>query len=269
MLSRETVGFASAAMKSAVSTPNKLAEIATEYPPAMVEEQLLDVDRIAYHIALVQHHHGKRGARICDIGGGVGLFAPGCAALGYETTLVDDFGDEVNHRNGQDVFKPHARLGVKILSSDVIAEPPAFAENSFDVITTFDSMEHWHHSPRRLFHMLKNALAPGGILIIGVPNCNNLRKRITTLLGRGHWSAIKDWYEPDVFRAHVREPSVSDLRYICTDLDMDILVITGRNWLGRVSYPLLTKLTDPFLRVRAGLCSDLYVVAAKRARSAS
>jgi SAM-dependent methyltransferase len=108
-----------------------------------------------------------------------------------------------------------------------------FPEDSFDMVTTFDSMEHWHHSPKRLFHMLKKALTPGVVLIIGVPNCSNLRKRVTTLLGRGYWSEIQHWYELDVFRAHVREPSVADLRYICSDLDMAVLEVSGRNgWAG-------------------------------------
>jgi 2-polyprenyl-3-methyl-5-hydroxy-6-metoxy-1,4-benzoquinol methylase len=262
-LESEATGFAPAAVKTDVSPLRRLAEIAMEYPSAMVEDQLQDVDRIAYHIALVQRY-GKPGGRICDIGGGVGLFAPGCAALGYQTTLVDDFNDEINLRSGKGAFVAHARHGVKIISCDVIAEPLEFPENSFDVVTTFDSMEHWHHSPKRLFHMLKKALTPDGVFIIGVPNCNNLRKRVMTLLGRGHWSEMRFWYEPDVFRAHVREPSVSDLRYICKDLHLDILSVAGRNWLGRISYPRLTKLIDPVLRMRPGWCSDIYIIATKR-----
>jgi SAM-dependent methyltransferase len=264
----EVSSFAAGTLKSVDSPSRVLVEIAMEYPAQMIERQLQDVARIGYHIGLVQRY-GKTGGRICDIGGGVGIFSPGCAALGYDTTLVDDFKDGINLRFGNGAFAPHAKHGVRMVSRDVVAEPLDFPENSFDLITTFDSMEHWHHSPRRLFHGLRKALAPDGIFIVGVPNCNNLRKRITTLLGLGHWSAVRDWYEPDVFRGHVREPSVSDLRYICKDLDLDILTIAGRNWLGRRSYPLLTKLTDRALRTRPGLCADIYVVAAKRARPAT
>lgn len=246
-----------------VRPAQKLAEIAQEYPAALIKRQVQDIDRIAYHIALVLRY-GKPGGRICDIGGGVGLFSPGCAAFGFATTLVDDFKDDVNQRSSKEAFGPHDRRGVKIISCDVVCDPLDFPENSFDVITTFDSMEHWHHSPRRLFHRLKKALAPDGVFIIGVPNCNNLRKRVATLLGRGQWSAIQNWYEPEIFRGHVREPSISDLRYICQDLDLSILAITGRNWLGHISYPRLTKVADALLRARPGLCSDLYVVARKQ-----
>ena len=245
-----------------VSLATKLAEVAADYPYVVGESQLQDVDRIAYHIALVRRY-GKPGGRICDIGGGVGLFSPACAALGYNTTLVDDFKDEINFSSGNDVFAPHARHGVRVMSCDVIAEPVDFPESSFDVVTAFDSMEHWRHSPRYLFHMLKKALAPTGVFIIGVPRRKNLPRRLTTPLGGGHLRTVRDWYESDIFRDDVREPSVADMRYICRDLDMAILAVTGRNWLDRMSYPLLTKLTDPVLRRRPGLCSDLYVIAGK------
>jgi SAM-dependent methyltransferase len=260
--SSKATGFGPAAVNSILPPAQVLAEVAKAYPPVVRESQLLDVGRIVYHIELVQRY-GKSGGRICDIGGGVGLFSPGCAALGYGITLVDDFKDEINFSSGE-VFAPHAKHGVKIMSCDVIAEPLEFPENSFDVVTAFDSMEHWQHSPRRLFHMLRKALAPTGIFIIGVPKRKNLPRRVTTLLGTGHWSFVQDWYESDIFRDAIREPSVADMRYICRDLDMAILAVIGRNWLDRMSYPLLSKLTDPLLRMRPGLCSDLYVVAAVR-----
>jgi len=260
--SSEAASFAAEVVNCFPSPAQVLAEVAEDYPPPVRESQLLDVERIVYHIELVQRY-GKSGGRICDIGGGVGLFSPGCAALGYGITLVDDFKDEINFNSGE-VFVPHARHGVKIMSCDVIAEPLEFPENSFDVVTAFDSMEHWQHSPRRLFLMLRKALAPAGIFIIGVPKRKSLARRLTTLLGRGHQSVVRDWYKSDIFLDDVREPRVSDLRYICSDLDMAILTVIGRNWLDRMSYPLVAKLTDPVLRMRPELCSDLYVVAAIR-----
>ena len=42
--------------------------------------------------------------------------------------------------------------------------------------------------------------------MVGVPNCVNLRKRLTVPLGRGKWSPMADWYEQPSFRGHVREP---------------------------------------------------------------
>lgn len=255
-------GFAPVAVNRLVSPAQVLAEVAMDYPSVTSESQRQDVDRIAYHIELVRRY-GRPGGRICDVGGGVGLFSPGCAALGYDTTLVDDFKDELNFSSGKDVFAPHARHGVKIISSDVIAEPLDFPENSFDVVTAFDTMEHWQHSPRRLFHMLRKVLAPAGIFIMCAPIRKNLHRRLEAMLRGRHRSVVRDWYDSDNFRDQVHEPRVSDLRYICRDLDMTVVKVTGRNWLDRMSYPLLARVTDPVMRIRPGLCSDLYLVARK------
>ena len=107
-----------------------------------------------------------------------------------------------------------------------------FEEASFDVITSFDSMEHWHHSPKRLFQEVMRVLKPSGRFILGVPNCVNLRKRLTVPFGFGKWSSIDDWYEQETFRGHVREPDVEDLRYIANDMGLMELQILGRNWMA-------------------------------------
>src|SRR5690606_4681130 len=102
---------------------------------------------------------------------------------GFSSILVDDFRDPVNASLGEAALEPHRKRGVEIISRDVIADGVDFAPDSLDAVTTFDSIEHWHHSPKRLLHQLMDALKPGGLLIIGAPNCVNLRKRISVPLG--------------------------------------------------------------------------------------
>jgi hypothetical protein len=74
---------------------------------------------------------------------------------------------------------------------------------------------------------------------------------------------MEDWYEQQVFRGHVREPHVIDLRYIARDLGLVDISVFGRNWLGRDSrWALVRKLArvaDPALRRFPSLCSDIYV----------
>src|SRR5205814_1770349 len=154
-----------------------------------------------------------RAMSICDIGGGIGLFSTGCAALGMKALLIDDFADPINRRMGDSAFVVHKKYGVSILSRNVITDGVADISERFDVVTTFDSMEHWHHSPKRLFQQLLAALKPNGIFVLGVPNCVNLRKRVTVPFGRGKWSRMEEWYEVETFRGHVREPDIDDLRY--------------------------------------------------------
>src|SRR5207249_2761624 len=67
------------------------------YPEELQPDQRRDVARTAFHVSLVASAFAPP-AKVCDIGGGVGLFSLACAHLGYEMTLVDDFSDPVNER---------------------------------------------------------------------------------------------------------------------------------------------------------------------------
>lgn len=248
-----------------------LRAAANKYPPPLVDEQVKDIPRVGFNISLVLDSVREKSlneVEICDLGGGVGLFSAGCAALGLKrTVLVDDFQDPVNQRIGDSILGLHRGCGVEVISRDVVADGIDDIAGAFDVVSTFDSMEHWHHSPKRLFHAVEAKLKPGGSFIVGVPNCVNLRKRISVPLGRGKWSGMRDWYESEVFRGHVREPDVDDLRYIARDLNLADVKIYGRNWMGYSSgNPLIrlaTKIIDYPLRIKPSLCSDIYLKGVK------
>ena len=245
---------------------SRLRELARDYPEALGAAQLNDVPRIAFHLKLLLDRV-PAGARVADIGGGVGLFSPGARVLGCDSILVDDFRDAVNHQHGDAALAPHRKHGVEVVSRDVVAEGVEFEPASLDAVTSFDSLEHWHHSPKKLLHSLMDALKPGGWLILGAPNCVNMRKRITVPLGRGKWSSVTEWYDEPVFRGHVREPDVRDLRYISDDLKLTGARVMGRNWQGRASpsglVRALTAVFDLPLRVNPGWCSDLYLLGRK------
>ena len=244
-----------------------LLKLATEYPPEMVAEQRESVERIAFNIGLALDGCRLEDTSICDIGGGVGLFSIGCKAIGCRrSVLVDDFGDDVNRAFGEPVLEPHRRRGVEIVSRDVISAGLGTA-GPFDVVTTFDSMEHWHHSPKPLFKEIVHELKPGGRFVLGVPNCVNLRKRITVPLGYGKWSSFEEWYGVQRFRGHVREPDVADLRSIANDMKLKNVRIVGMNWTGYASPSRLvragTRLVDVPLRLFPTLCGDIYLVGEK------
>lgn len=251
-----------------------LEQLAREYPPEMVAGQLRDIPRIAFNIQLAMRAVAPRDlrqARICDLGGGLGLFSVGCAAAGFgQVVLVDDFQDDVNRRLGDSPLALHRRRGVQVVSADVLGEQfTGDCLKDSDVITCFESMEHWHNSPKRLFAQVMAALRPGGAFILSVPNCASLRRRLTVPLGRGRWSRMQDWYESPIFRGHVREPDVSDLHYIARDLGLVNVRFRGRNWPGRASpkpaIRLAARLTDRVLRLRPSLCAHIYLVGHKQA----
>jgi 2-polyprenyl-3-methyl-5-hydroxy-6-metoxy-1,4-benzoquinol methylase len=248
-----------------------LSNVANQYPKDLVDGQLRDIPRISFNIAIALEAAKPKlnsELEICDLGGGIGLFSVGCAAYGMKrTVLIDDFDDSVNHKVGDSILTLHRRLGVEVIARNVVENGIDDIAGAFDIITTFDSMEHWHNSPKKLFHTVVNKLKPGGVFVLGVPNCVNIRKRITVPLGIGKSSGMQDWYEADKFRGHVREPDVSDLRYIARDMGLIDIRIYGRNWLGyksaRQAVRLVTKITDYPLRLKPSLCSDIYMIGRK------
>jgi SAM-dependent methyltransferase len=240
-----------------------LDEVAEGYPPEIRDAARRDIPRVLDQVGFVIERVGWNIA-LADVGGGVGIFSIACALAGMRTTLIDDFADPINRQIGDDVLATHRRHGITVMHRDVIQDGLGLTPGSMDAITTFDSMEHWHNSPKALFAEIRAALRPGGVFILGVPNSVNLRKRLGVPLGKGKWSAMADWYEQPIFRGHVREADVGDLHYIAADMGLRDIEIRGRNWLGRYSEsPMIRRLsvlTDPILRSRPSLCSDLYLI---------
>jgi 2-polyprenyl-3-methyl-5-hydroxy-6-metoxy-1,4-benzoquinol methylase len=251
--------------ESAAGITETLVSLAKRYPATLVQAQLDGIPRNAFHVELVRKLVQREDAVIADIGGGICPFSPACAALGMKVTLVDDFADRVNHTDpGSNALALHRELGVEVIARDV-TKGLSLPANRFDAITCFDAMEHWHNSPKTLFHGLMESLRPGGWFILSVPNCVNLRKRITVPLGYGKWSPVSLWYDDPVFRGHVREPDIDDLRYIAADLGLKDAKVFGRNWLGfnRPGLRAMMPVIDGILRLRPSLCANIYLAGRK------
>jgi 2-polyprenyl-3-methyl-5-hydroxy-6-metoxy-1,4-benzoquinol methylase len=167
-------------------------------------------------------------ATVCDVGGGWGVFAAACAAAGMRSILVDDFKDNGFFDPSDPRHRMPREFGVEVVNRDVITQGLDFGVGTIDAFTSFDSIEHWHGSPKRMLHQMLESLTPGGLVFLGAPNCVNLRKRVTGLAGRAKWSSMGDWYECEQFRGHVREPDVDDFRYIARDLGLSRVEIVGR-----------------------------------------
>ena len=85
-----------------------VTEVARSYPPPLDGIELADVTRIAFHLSILSEHV-PAGGHVVDIGGGIGLMSVGAAALGYRSTLVDDFDDAVNYEYPIESLGVHAR----------------------------------------------------------------------------------------------------------------------------------------------------------------
>lgn len=223
------------------------------------------------------------GKTLVDLGCGISLFGFLCRIYGAEVHWVDDFGGGGGIALGGTASLPPLLTwatqthGIRVNSQDFIREPLPFPSGSVDLVTSFHSLEHWHHSPRRLFSEISRILKPGGALLLATPNAANLRKRLFLLLGQTNFPELAEWYhEGDpVFRGHVREPVLRDLEDLLRWNGFQITGRWGRNFIGADSHSLsflpkpvvrfLARSSAGFLRHFPTLCSDLHIAGKKAA----
>jgi SAM-dependent methyltransferase len=221
--------------------------------------------RIRHDVELVAGLVGTTG-RVCDLGSGLSLFASECARLGLDASVVDDFYD-LEHSDPPGLLpltlERLAREGVEVHRQDILGSRLPFEDAELDAICLFHVIEHLHGSPRPLLHEMLRVLKPGGWLVIAAPNAANLRKRISALMGRTEWSPWDAWYTAPRFRSHVREPRVRDFERIAADLGLRDWRIFGANFIGSSQAGrtgALARMADRPLRLRPGLCTDIYLV---------
>jgi 2-polyprenyl-3-methyl-5-hydroxy-6-metoxy-1,4-benzoquinol methylase len=253
------------------TTMELVRDVISRMPQSIRDGQMAQLNRFAFEVDLVRRRVPV-GSTVCDIGGGWGAFSLGASAVGMQSILLDDFFDPgfENAPTVDAISRLWKAYGVEIIRRDPDAAGAGLAPGSVDVITTFNCLEHWHHSPKRMLHEAMAALRPGGHFIIGTPNSANLRKRLSALVGRTQWSAMEDWYERETFRGHVREPNVADFLYIGRDLGLAGVEVIGRNFAG--THPsrarwvrTITPWVDRLLQMRPNLCANIYLCGTKPA----
>ena len=250
---------------------------------------IMDARQLFYLELLHKVGELAAGKHLLDLGAGTSAFGPTSAALGMRVSIADDFGggggvEHGDHAQAGDLSLSgvqkliadwKSQLGITVLESDIINEPLKLETASVDVVTCINSLEHWHHSPKRLFREIDRVLKPGGHLVLVTPNASNLRKRLFALAGKNIWDRLEWWYHDGdpVFRGHVREPIIADLKQIMEWNGIKPVYVCGRNFLGQQSHelgflpaPILKRtvaIADWLLRLRPTLCSDIHVIGRK------
>jgi SAM-dependent methyltransferase len=108
-----------------------------------------------------------RPGRLLDLGGGDGFFAEVMRARGWDAELFDLDPDVV--------WFAHERLGIPAQRGDLEAD--AWPAGPFEAITMWGVLQ-LLYEPRRALERARAALAPGGVLAIGVSNFEGAGARL-------------------------------------------------------------------------------------------
>jgi SAM-dependent methyltransferase len=141
----------------------------------------------------------KKGGRVLDVGCGSGAFARMMADRGYEAVGVEPFS------LGKPVDEPGLRL-IRAEFADVKAEI-----GTFDVVTMWHVLEHIV-SPKELLEGVLDVLAPGGVLVVSVPNFASWQSRFF----KG------GWFHLDPPR-HITHFDRSTLHALLEGLDLEVV----------------------------------------------
>ncbi|MCI0641266.1 MAG: class I SAM-dependent methyltransferase [Gemmataceae bacterium] len=105
--------------------------------------------------------------RLLDFGCGAGAFLARMLSQGWRVTGID--------ANETAVDNVRERLGVNAFVGSL--PHPLLDDGSFDVVTMWQALEHTHE-PLRVLRGAWKLLAPGGLLIVTVPNIDSLAFRL-------------------------------------------------------------------------------------------
>jgi len=181
-----------------------IAEVRAGYPyPKLLDETEDTIVALAAAIS----RKANQGGLLLDIGCGAMDKTLVFQKLGYECFAFDDFGDpwHSDNKNLAPVLDYALASGIEVHREINHFEIP-WEMGSFDIVTIVNVIEHVHESPRDILNFAGRCLKPGGILLVGMPNSVNLRKRISVARGQSNYTPARGFYENvGEWRGHVRE----------------------------------------------------------------
>jgi 2-polyprenyl-3-methyl-5-hydroxy-6-metoxy-1,4-benzoquinol methylase len=112
-----------------------------------------------------------RGKRILDIGCGKGHFLRECLSLGAASVSGQEF------LNGNAILYAENELSIDDVRSVTFQDHDAWPDGEFDVVCSFDVIEHVHDLARFFKDCIRVA-TPTGVLFHATPGCDSLANRL-------------------------------------------------------------------------------------------
>ena len=130
-------------------------------------------DLYSSHSVILTRLGEGRGRKALDVGAADGFLSERLTAQGWSVTALE--------RDPALAARAHGRCKEVVVAD--LESAPAILSGSFDAIVYGDVLEHLA-DPRAALVALNRTLAPGGTVIVSVPNVAHLWVRLSLLLGR-------------------------------------------------------------------------------------
>lgn len=211
--------------------------------------------------------------RVLDVGVGTGSLPVVLSALGFEVYGLDDDGGGKRQVSVLARRFPTLKMQVCALETD---DYP-YEDSTFDVVTSFDVIEHLPGSPRHYLAEIYRVLKPGRVFFVSNPNVVRLANRALILMGQSNYHSLNEWFNPNgdedtnEFTGHWREYSVAELVYMVRATGFLVIErgcrsrqLIGKarssNMLQKIVYAASDIVTSTILR---GMGDEAYVIGQK------
>jgi 2-polyprenyl-3-methyl-5-hydroxy-6-metoxy-1,4-benzoquinol methylase len=215
----------------------------------------------------------KPALRVLDVGVGTGSLPVVLSALDFEVYGLDDDGG--GHRLVETLAARFPSLKIHVCALE--ADDYPYDDNTFDVVTSFDVIEHLPGSPRHYLAEISRILKPGGLFFLSNPNVVSLANRVLTLMGRSIYHPLSEWFNPPgdddtgEFSGHWREYSVAEMIYMMTAIRFRVIergcrsrLLIGRDGRWNVLYRIAYRVSDIITStIFPGMRDEVYVICQK------
>jgi len=149
----------------------------------------------------------------------------------------------------RDVERIYSRYGaIQIAHSNIETDDLPFGDNSLDLISACEILEHCEYFPSRISNEIYRVLRPGGMLLITVPNVSAIANILKLMSHRNIYMK----YRSDPSGRHKHEYTRSQLKALVNYIGLDVVSAgvfpsptSDKYWL-RPAYRMLAK--APVLR---------------------
>ena len=199
----------------------------------------VDKRRYAFTASLIENLSPTKGARILDIGTGIGILPYVLTRLGYQAEGADLFVFP-EHENDMfqfaeiDVIQERWQAaGVTVTNTNIYKHELPWPNDTYDIVVSEAMIEHLK-DPKTYLEQMKRLVKPGGHIIISTPNLTTLLKRVRFLLGRSPNWPIKEFFaDGESFTGHWREYTMKELIEVCELAGLTVVTAHNINLLAK------------------------------------